>query len=858
MKASEFLQTIRGKTASAARDAQVVAAARAGGLREWTWVDVPVSDPADQSNHGHFRVQADYVSIGESGDWVRVPMGGAAAQEIADLVGAILPSAFMVELIWRAASVKLTPITFPTAGMTSTERFVEHHNRIEKQREGREGLIAGIKKDTVVTNKLLKKPNATAIFGWHYPNGRIIQPVSTAHDQPWYSDYSQGVRLVAPDMLLRGETVRVQDVLRDPARAAVLTGGKAWVSKVDGAGDEVLQVVRYGQQQPERVQVQVPATVAPAQLEQPSVSPDDLGARALVFCQAELGANIRETPDGSNKHPRIAEYFKPARRRETGKLLGISSGDWCAVAQSAALAAAARPDEPVPHGYRAAVWELREDAKTTGAWVPAADVRGGKYRPEPGDLLTWTRGAPGLGHVSRVEVAPTSDGSVVTIGGNEFNTWTRRTRNLGEKEFEGVIRYRDFRPVMTLDAPPPTLTPSSMTAAPTSSNTPAKGKEDAWANAVFLRAWEKEFPGVKPTPAERQTILAIARHERFYGLSPKPAAGVGANNWGGVQCAKKGDCGPDCYPGGDKDRAGVGYSACFRRYATPEDGARHLIQLVTRRRPHVHAAMKRGDLTAVATEMGTERTINGKLYRIYHETNPPVYANALSRHAKELTAALHEPLAVGLQGASIRPESRSAPVPQPRVEQRSRVAIAAYGPQTRLQNGIRAIVKSRDAGLERVVIGAPLPAWQPNAFAKAMTRPSVGSELVVGVDTSTAVVDYATRVDDYIRSLHAIIEDERQRRAQPDGFPWNEWAAFRATWSETYFQITHSMVPNFDDALVRTYDSLSRKWADVVFAHYGRRPEGPVVDPPGSMVGKALAGFATLATIGVIVYAVSR
>ncbi|HRI65774.1 MAG TPA: SpoIID/LytB domain-containing protein, partial [Polyangium sp.] len=64
-----------------------------------------------------------------------------------------------------------------------------------------------------------------------------------------------------------------------------------------------------------------------------------------------------------------------------------------------------------------------------------------------GDLLGWSRGQPGskLGHVSRIDVPPASNGDIVTVGGNENNVWTRRTRNISEHELEGAIKYRDYR-----------------------------------------------------------------------------------------------------------------------------------------------------------------------------------------------------------------------------------------------------------------------------------------------------------------------------------------------------------------------------------------------------------------------------
>lgn len=426
------------ENAGPARDRQMVDIVGTNGPFPFVWVRVPLPD-----NNGFFEVASDYLAIGNGADWCRVPMGGAAAQLLADKLGCVLPTAFMVDLIWRAGTVKLGPTPFrDLTGMMTTRRFVEHNAIIEQQRQGRQGLVVGQKKDVIISNRLENNPSAVCIYGWHEPNGKPIQPISTAHHQWWYSDYSHGIRLVKRSMVLADQAVDIEDVWRNPRIAHVLTGGQQYAA-TNRQDDAILRVTRYNTKllssddKPIKQAALVPT---------PS---EDLGLRALRWCQQEIAAGVKEEPSGSNAGQRIAEYFKPARRRATGQLLGIERGDWCAVAQSAALAAAARPNEPGPHGYRAAVWELEEDAHESKAWVPASDIRAGKYTIRPGDLVLWTRGQAGsrLGHVSRVETPPDSTGSMTTLGGNENNAWTRRTRNVGEAEFRGVIKYRDFLPV---------------------------------------------------------------------------------------------------------------------------------------------------------------------------------------------------------------------------------------------------------------------------------------------------------------------------------------------------------------------------------------------------------------------------
>jgi hypothetical protein len=54
-----------------------------------------------------------------------------------------------------------------------------HHQAIEAQRTGRAGLITGHKKDVVVTNRLVSRPDCVAIYGWHRRDRRPIQAKTT-------------------------------------------------------------------------------------------------------------------------------------------------------------------------------------------------------------------------------------------------------------------------------------------------------------------------------------------------------------------------------------------------------------------------------------------------------------------------------------------------------------------------------------------------------------------------------------------------------------------------------------------------------------------------------------------------------
>lgn len=848
MKATEFLRSVAALTGQP-RDAHIIEAAKTG-LRKWEWVVVPL-----ENGKGNFRVASDYVAIGDESDWVRVPMGGLAAQAIADQEGAMLPAPFMVELIHRAAEVKLRPITMNLSKMTSTAKFVEHHAKIEAMRANRRGLISGIKKDVVISNKLEDKPNAVCIFGWYQANGVPIQTVSTKHEIT-YSDYSHGVRLVHPEMVFEGKTVLVRDVLQTQGIAHVLTGGAAWGRKYDAPLDDVLSVVRYGALTPQKV----------VDNQLPPIA-NSLGERCFAWCEKEMVAGVKEEPRGSKTSPRIAEYLAPARRRGTEKLLGIRAADWCAAGQSAALAANTDAYTDVPHGYRAAVRELREDAQQTGAWVPIADVKAGKYTPRHGDLLVLRRGTAGLGHVARIDKIVGDYAE--TIGANEDDTWKRTKRPLFQSDVEGIISYWRFNPGLKLQ--PTTITPSPPQAStPEVAPAPDDERVDSWARGVVLRAWQRLFPGKPLTTPELQTFMAIGRLERFYGLTKKPAAGIGAKNWGGIQCPK-GECGPNCYKAGDKDRDGNPYPICFRKYATDEEGAAALIFQVTTRRPDVWDAIKSGNLTAVATRMSVGRTVKGSWVGVYHETPPQKYAAGLWTHAQIIAKNLGERLAVRLDGKGDSIALVEVPPAAPPTHlQRSN--IPAYAPRGR-QRGIRALIASRRPELANVVVGGVDP-WP--TVTELNTRLDTMGELAAelksecdrtdevfaytmtgGVSTSTQVIDYANRTNDYIDALHAIVANARRGDTTNDTFPWTEWAAFRVSWSLAYFDITHSFFPQLDESVVTNYHNQAKDWEEVIAKHYTKRP---VVSPTtkSDTLLKLGLGVAGVAALGGLAYFVSR
>jgi hypothetical protein len=192
-------------------------------LRFFSPVKVSIVDSFSGKKHvAVYYVSTDYLSIGNDRDWARVHLTPSAAQRIADTLHCFLPTRKIVDDIYAAASVRLEPVPM-YAFRDSTPTMWQHHLIIEGQRKGRKGLIAGIKKDVVISGKVSrdKRPGRVAIYGWHKPDGTAIQPLYTGHIY-WWVDYSQGIRLVYRRIKVDNKWMDYTEVMKDPVLRKLL------------------------------------------------------------------------------------------------------------------------------------------------------------------------------------------------------------------------------------------------------------------------------------------------------------------------------------------------------------------------------------------------------------------------------------------------------------------------------------------------------------------------------------------------------------------------------------------------------------------------------------------------------------
>ena len=190
------------------RDSLALEFVNAGQVPDFYFHFVPVTMPFTMPDGKNIKVTLyvapDYFMVGTNRNWARVPITPMAAQKIADVYACFLPTPRMVDAIYKASTLKLAPVPM-YAFRDSTITMWQHHLIIEGQRKNKKGLISGIKKDVVLSNKVLEhaKPNRVAIYGWHTLDEKPIQPVYAGHVN-WYVDYSHGIRLIAQKVKIDG------------------------------------------------------------------------------------------------------------------------------------------------------------------------------------------------------------------------------------------------------------------------------------------------------------------------------------------------------------------------------------------------------------------------------------------------------------------------------------------------------------------------------------------------------------------------------------------------------------------------------------------------------------------------------
>ncbi|MCU0459493.1 MAG: hypothetical protein MUE37_10455 [Bacteroidales bacterium] len=228
---SEFMKRI-GELPRDEREEEIYRAAASGNipafLRETVTIKGVFTDLDGTPHTLEYEVMPDYLAIGNDEDFCRIPMTPGTAQRLADLFGGSMLTAKLSDHIWANAEVRLTPFNYVPVGNANelVSKFEDHNTQIEKQLAeagGRHGqLVAGIKKDVIISSRLADRPDRVVIYGWHKTDGKPIQPVYSGHIW-WYVDYSHGIRFMNAQVLVDGRPAMMPDLLGDPVLFRIIT-----------------------------------------------------------------------------------------------------------------------------------------------------------------------------------------------------------------------------------------------------------------------------------------------------------------------------------------------------------------------------------------------------------------------------------------------------------------------------------------------------------------------------------------------------------------------------------------------------------------------------------------------------------
>lgn len=188
--------------------------------------------PVTSSAGGHtatFQVCDDAARVElEDGSRFRVQVSATLAQQCADVLGASLLTAKVMDLSYQQAQVVLgATLLKPGADMVTTAKSKAWNQAVEQKRSGREGLIRDCGKAWILSNAAVG-PNGACNYGFYdkaapyvSPGGlRMWQTVGSKHDRA-HTDYSQTLILMADYCEVDGQQMKIAEVLTNPELCAL-------------------------------------------------------------------------------------------------------------------------------------------------------------------------------------------------------------------------------------------------------------------------------------------------------------------------------------------------------------------------------------------------------------------------------------------------------------------------------------------------------------------------------------------------------------------------------------------------------------------------------------------------------------
>jgi len=168
---------------------------------------------------------------------IYVPLNFNSLKKLMKVKRWSLPTRKLVNLIYEASYAMPVYTIPPSDFMVSSAVWLDHQQMLEADLGEvrwpcQEMMIAGHKKDYVLTPRLENRPGREAIYGFFRSNGTTIQPLSLFHDHNWI-DYSQAIRFIDRRVVLNGVSMDLWDLYAHPELSSLVSDeGPLCVSKI--------------------------------------------------------------------------------------------------------------------------------------------------------------------------------------------------------------------------------------------------------------------------------------------------------------------------------------------------------------------------------------------------------------------------------------------------------------------------------------------------------------------------------------------------------------------------------------------------------------------------------------------------
>lgn len=198
----------------------------AGNIPEGLRVPAILKLVNDQGDTLLLPVAKDYLAIGSDTDFVCMPLSLPSAKAIAKQFNMLIPTPTLVDAIYDQAAIQLKPQPMhPNEEMRFNAYYLRHNELINEQAgiwRFSEVLLAGHKKDIVLSTRMQRQPGKVPIYGWHLRQGEPIQPLSLVHGES-YEDYSHGLRLIGSVGCLNGKLFVIDELFNNSKWEASLS-----------------------------------------------------------------------------------------------------------------------------------------------------------------------------------------------------------------------------------------------------------------------------------------------------------------------------------------------------------------------------------------------------------------------------------------------------------------------------------------------------------------------------------------------------------------------------------------------------------------------------------------------------------